>query len=81
MYKIPVYEGCSAPLIGHTAEAHVGNGFHGDDGLGDAPDDCLPDRSLVQKEHAVNKLISLANEYPGNLKVHLDWTRRRNLRE
>lgn len=59
---VPVYRGCDRPLISRSlTAAHV----HGDDGLGDCG--ILPSKKSVQTEHAVQALIRLANENPGEL--------------
>ena len=59
---IPVYRGCDRPLINRPVYAAY---VHGADGLGDCG---LPaSKKLVQAEHAVNALIRLANENPGEL--------------
>ena len=39
--------------------------YHGEDGFGGAKFDPEPDRSLVQKESAVMKLIELARKHKG----------------
>jgi len=60
--NVPVYAGCSRPLVGDAVEAgHI----HGTDGLGDSGYPPSPHR--VEDEHAVNALIRLANESPGEL--------------
>ena len=41
--------------------------FHGLDGLGDVKDIPHPDMSLLKSEHAVNALIRLINEHPGEI--------------
>lgn len=41
--------------------------FHGQDGLGDAPDPNAPSLDLVQKEHAVDAIIRIVNENPGQV--------------
>jgi purine nucleosidase len=59
---VPVYRGCDRPLINRAmSAAHV----HGEDGLGDCG---IPaSKRSVQSEHAVQALIRLANENPGEL--------------
>jgi purine nucleosidase len=59
---VPVYAGCSRPLVGDTVDA---SHFHGQDGLGDSG--YPPSPRQVAGEHAVNTLIRLANESPGAL--------------
>jgi len=58
----PVYAGCSRPLVGPVIDAGY---FHGEDGLGDS--NYPPSSRQVSDEHAVNALIRLANESPGEL--------------
>ncbi|MCC6905651.1 MAG: nucleoside hydrolase [Anaerolineae bacterium] len=59
---VPVYRGCDRPIV-FTPES--GEDAHGNDGLGGAD---LPASSrTVEREHAVNALIRLANEHPGEL--------------
>jgi len=58
----PVYAGCSLPMVRDAVDAsHI----HGADGLGDSG--YPPSPRQVEDEHAVNALIRLANESPGEL--------------
>jgi purine nucleosidase len=59
---VPVYAGCGRPLVGDAVDA---GHFHGEDGLGDSG--YPPSARQVSGEHAVNALIQLANERPGEL--------------
>jgi purine nucleosidase len=59
---VPVYAGCARPLVAPTFDAGY---FHGEDGLGDSG--YPPSARQVADEHAVNALIRLANESPGEL--------------
>jgi purine nucleosidase len=59
---VPVYAGCDRPMVGPVVEASY---FHGADGLGDSG--YPPSQRQVADEHAVNALIRLANESPGEL--------------
>jgi len=60
--NVPVYAGCNCPLVGDAVDAgHI----HGEDGLGDSG--YPPSARQVADEHAVNALIRLANEWPGEL--------------
>jgi len=59
---VPVYAGCSRPLVGPPPDASY---FHGQDGLGDS--NYPPSKRQVAGEHAVNALIRLADESPGEL--------------
>nr|XP_032832941.1 inosine-uridine preferring nucleoside hydrolase-like isoform X1 [Petromyzon marinus] len=64
--RVPVFLGASAPLLAKPMHA---TRFHGNDGLGDSADP--PDPSPVavkkQEEHAVNALVRLAKENPGQI--------------
>ncbi|XP_068750044.1 nucleoside hydrolase-like [Montipora capricornis] len=61
---IPVYKGATCSMLGEfTPASH----FHGHDGLGDAEGIPHPDMSLLKSEHAVNALIRLVNEHPGEI--------------
>lgn len=59
---VPVYAGCSRPMVGEPVDASY---FHGADGLGNSGYPASPRQ--VEDEHAVNALIRLANESPGEL--------------
>jgi len=59
---VPVYAGCSRALVASTSDASY---VHGKDGLGDSG--YPPSSRKVSEEHAVNALIRLANESPGEL--------------
>jgi purine nucleosidase len=59
---VPVYPGCDRPLVARPPDASY---FHGEDGLGDSG--YPPSTRQVADEHAVNTLIRLANESPGEL--------------
>jgi len=59
---VPVYAGCGQPLVGDAVDAGY---FHGEDGLGDSG--YPPSPRQVADEHAVNALVRLANESPGEL--------------
>ncbi|XP_071368163.1 inosine-uridine preferring nucleoside hydrolase-like [Centroberyx affinis] len=63
---IPVYRGCSEPLLGR--KIHAGD-FHGKDGLGDAPDPDAPGLELMQKEGAVEAMIRMVKENPGEVSL------------
>lgn len=41
--------------------------YHGADGLGDATDIPKPDLNLLQKEKAINYLVRISQEYPGEI--------------
>ena len=61
---IPVFAGCSTPLI--NSPVHAAS-VHGTDGLGDCN---LPaSQRKVEKEHASNALVRLANENNGEISL------------
>uniref|UniRef100_A0A3Q4HWN8 Inosine-uridine preferring nucleoside hydrolase-like n=1 Tax=Neolamprologus brichardi TaxID=32507 RepID=A0A3Q4HWN8_NEOBR len=55
---IPVYRGCSKPLV--DPENHADN-FFGSDGFGDVPDPDAPSLDLVQQKKAKQAIIDLVN--------------------
>jgi purine nucleosidase len=59
---VPVYAGCHRAIVGEPVDAGY---FHGADGLGDSG--YPPSSRPVADEHAVNALVRLANESPGEL--------------
>nr|XP_046238336.1 inosine-uridine preferring nucleoside hydrolase-like [Scatophagus argus] len=61
---IPVYRGCSKPLL--ARKQHAGD-YHGKDGLGDVPDPEAPDLSLLQNKKAALAIIKIAKENPGEV--------------
>lgn len=62
--QIPVFRGASKPIMGKSIDAGY---FHGQDGLGDAPDPNAPSLDIIQKEHAVNAILRIVNENPGQV--------------
>uniref|UniRef100_A0A3Q2QM55 Si:dkey-4e7.3 n=1 Tax=Fundulus heteroclitus TaxID=8078 RepID=A0A3Q2QM55_FUNHE len=64
--EIPVFKGAGVPILGTVISA---GSFHGQDGLGDAPDPRSPGLDLVQKEHAVSAIIRIVNENPGQVSL------------
>ncbi len=58
----PVYAGCDRAIVNTTPDAST---VHGRDGLGDSG--YPPSSRQVAGEHAVNALIRMANESPGEL--------------
>ncbi|KAM6945486.1 inosine-uridine preferring nucleoside hydrolase-like [Aplochiton taeniatus] len=63
---IPVFRGAEEPLLGHVLHAAD---FHGKDGLGDAPDPNAPGLNLIQKEGAVQAMIRMVNQHPGEVSL------------
>lgn len=63
--QIPVFKGASKPILGNSIDA---GHFHGQDGLGDAPDPNAPSLDMVQKEDAVAAMIRIVNENPGEVR-------------
>lgn len=60
-----MFKGADKPILGKNIDA--GN-FHGQDGLGDAPDSNAPGLDLIQKEDAVSAMIRIINENPGEVR-------------
>ncbi|KAL4219576.1 hypothetical protein ACF0H5_022150 [Mactra antiquata] len=61
---IPVYIGCTEPLLGDKKPS---NEYHGVDGFGDVPDENAPDSSHLQTEHGVSALVRLSKEHEGEI--------------
>ncbi|VDI08040.1 Hypothetical predicted protein [Mytilus galloprovincialis] len=61
---ISVYKGAEKSILGEGERA---SHYHGNDGLGDAPNHEPVDGTLIKKEHAVNALLRLVNENPGEI--------------
>ena len=68
IFQIPVYKGCEVSMLGKGSSL---SGYHGDDGLGDVPDQYAPSEDLLTNEHAANALVRLVNKYPGKLMWNL----------
>lgn len=59
---VPVYSGCDRPLLHFQEDAAFA---HGNDGLGDVG--LVPKSRQAESEHAVNALIRMVNESPGEI--------------
>lgn len=62
---IPVFKGAAGSLLDDSKGS--ASHFHGKDGLGDVKDIPDPDMSLLKTEHAVNAMIRIVNEHPGEI--------------
>ncbi|XP_061660765.1 inosine-uridine preferring nucleoside hydrolase-like isoform X2 [Syngnathoides biaculeatus] len=61
---IPVYAGCSQPLLSNKQHA---SDYHGKDGLGDVPAADAPGLELVQKKKGVQALIKMIKQNQGEV--------------
>ncbi|XP_076108857.1 nucleoside hydrolase-like [Mytilus galloprovincialis] len=61
---IPVYKGAEKSILGEGERA---SHYHGNDGLGDAQNHEPVDITMIKTEHAVNALLQLVNENPGEI--------------
>ncbi|CAB1413471.1 unnamed protein product [Pleuronectes platessa] len=61
---IPVYRGCSGPLLANRR--HAGD-YHGKDGMGDAPDPDAPGLELLQKKRGIPAMVKIINQNPGEV--------------
>ncbi|XP_044043327.1 inosine-uridine preferring nucleoside hydrolase-like [Siniperca chuatsi] len=61
---IPVYRGCAEPML--ARKRHAGD-YHGKDGLGDVPDPDAPGLELLQQKKAVQAMIQIVKENPGEV--------------
>ncbi|TKS66818.1 Inosine-uridine preferring nucleoside hydrolase [Collichthys lucidus] len=64
--EVPVFKGAAKPILGNNINA---GHFHGEDGLGDAPDPDAPGLDLLQKEDAVSAMIRIVDENPGEISL------------
>ncbi|XP_007889312.1 probable uridine nucleosidase 1 [Callorhinchus milii] len=64
--EIPVYRGSAASILGERLHDPV---YHGKDGLGDVPDPNAPGLEHLQMEHAVNAMIRIVSEHPGQISL------------
>ncbi|TNN66334.1 Inosine-uridine preferring nucleoside hydrolase [Liparis tanakae] len=64
--EVPVFKGAAKPILGRCINA---GHFHGEDGLGDAPDPDAPGLDRVQEEGAVSAMIRIVNENPGEVSL------------
>lgn len=60
-----MFRGASKSILGNTLHAGY---FHGQDGLGDAPDPEAPGLEMIQKEGAVAAMIRIASEHAGEVR-------------
>ncbi|XP_028323022.1 inosine-uridine preferring nucleoside hydrolase-like [Gouania willdenowi] len=63
---IPVYKGCSQPLL--APRRHAGD-YHGKDGMGDVPDPDAPGLELVHKKRGVPAMIKMINQNAGEVSL------------
>ncbi|XP_046376259.2 inosine-uridine preferring nucleoside hydrolase-like isoform X2 [Haliotis rufescens] len=63
--EIPIYRGCEDMLLGWEKPDEYN--YHGKDGFGDVPDPDPPSRDRVQAKHAVQALIDITKQYPGEI--------------
>jgi inosine-uridine nucleoside N-ribohydrolase len=68
--NVPIYAGAIGPLISTVVDGCCSKEYHGEDGLGDAPDTFpIPDLSdfdaHVPEKHAAQAIIDLARSTPG----------------
>lgn len=68
LIQIPVYRGCSKPLVARAIHA---SDYFGTDGFGDVPDPHAPGLDLVQKKKAEQAIIDFVHENPGEVRVCL----------
>ncbi|XP_054479558.1 inosine-uridine preferring nucleoside hydrolase-like [Anoplopoma fimbria] len=61
---IPVYRGCSTPLLARKQNA---GDYHGKDGLGDVPDPDAPGLDMLNKRNAVKAMIKMVKENAGEV--------------
>ncbi|KAM4730591.1 pyrimidine-specific ribonucleoside hydrolase RihA-like [Anableps anableps] len=64
--EIPVFKGAAKSILGTSIGVE---NFHGQDGLGDAPDANAPGLALIQKENAVSAMIRIVNENHGEVSL------------
>ncbi|XP_034069632.1 inosine-uridine preferring nucleoside hydrolase isoform X3 [Gymnodraco acuticeps] len=64
--EIPVFKGAAKPILGNSLSA---GHFHGEDGLGDAPDPNAPGLDRLQEEGAVSAMIRIINQNPGQVSL------------
>lgn len=56
-------------MLGNIPDRYAGVKFHGQDGMGDAPNPLSVDINMIQTEHAVQALVRLAGQYPGKNEI------------
>lgn len=62
--EVPVFVGCGEPLHRPLVTAHY---VHGADGMGDS--NLPPPSTRARKEHAVDAIVELASNHPGDLEI------------
>ncbi|KAK3590504.1 hypothetical protein CHS0354_037551 [Potamilus streckersoni] len=62
--QIPVFVGCSEPLLGDVKD---NDDYHGKDGFGDVPDSNAPTKENMQTEHGVQALLRMSKEHEGEI--------------
>ncbi|XP_046376263.2 probable uridine nucleosidase 2 [Haliotis rufescens] len=65
--EIPIYRGCEDMLLGWEKPDEYN--YHGKDGFGDVPDPDPPSRDRIQAKHAVQALIDITKQYPGEISL------------
>ena len=67
--KVSVFSILYCSLIYHIGTSFDKPEYHGKDGLGDMPDLKDPDMNLLKETHAVQALIQLVNQNPGEVVI------------
>lgn len=67
---MPVYEGCTASILGTQGDS---SNYHGQDGFGDVPDPDPPSPELIKSDKAVDALLKAAKEHAGQCTSFIDF--------